>query len=299
MTSRVTCSIASAAPGGQHACLVADALGMKAMLIHPFSGVLSAYGIGLASVFASRQQAVYAAARREGSLPALEAAIAKLETRPRRARRARDRRSASAIVAAKLHVRYDGTDTTLPVDFSAAAIEAAKALRGGAQGAIRLCLRDTRWLSKRSRSKVERAAGHGDEPDRRSRSRRDAGDKQSIYFEGAWREARVYRRETLSPGSRLDGPALVIEPHQTIVVEPGWRATVTAKNHLLLDADDQDDAARGDRDASRPDPARSLQQPLHVDRRADGRDAAEHRLFRQHQGAPRLFLRRVRSRRRR
>ncbi len=82
---------------------------------------------------------------------------------------------------------------------------------------------------------MEARGAQGDEPDRAVEDRvAESDDIRKIWFEGRWRDSRIYRRETLSPGSRLDGPALVIEPHQTIVVEPGWQASVTAKNHLLL-----------------------------------------------------------------
>jgi len=61
-----------------------------------------------------------------------------------------------------------------------------------------------------------------------------ARERTRFFSHGAWREARVYLREDLTPGASLEGPALLIEPHQTIVVEPGWRAEITAKNHVLM-----------------------------------------------------------------
>ena len=94
------------------------------------------------------------------------------------------------------------------------------------------------------------------------------------------------------------GAALIIEPHQTIVVEPGWQAEVTARNHIVLTRVAAAPHAHRDRHRRRSGDARGLQQPLHVDRRADGRDAPEHRLLGEHQGAARLLLRRLRRRRR-
>ncbi len=115
-----------------------------------------------------------------------------------------------------------------------------------------------------------------------------------FYSGGAWHDAAVYTRDQLRPGTRCAGPAIVIEPHQTIVVEDGWQAELTAKNHLVLTR--LVPLARGHAIGTdgRSGHARGVQQPLHVDRRADGRRAAEHRLFRQHQGAARLLLRGVR-----
>ncbi len=118
-----------------------------------------------------------------------------------------------------------------------------------------------------------------------------------IYSAGAWRTARVFLRDALKPGHAVKGPALIIEPHQTIMVEPGWQATVTARDAIVLGARRAAAQARRHRHRGRPGDARGLQQPLHVDRRTDGRRAAEHRLFGQHQGAARLLLRGLRRRR--
>ena len=115
-----------------------------------------------------------------------------------------------------------------------------------------------------------------------------------FYSGGAWREAAVYTRDQLAPGHKVPGPAIIIEPHQTVVVEDGWQAEVTAKNHLVLARSGAARARPRRRHQGRSRHARGLQQPLHVDRRADGRRAAEHRLFRQHQGTARLLLRGVR-----
>ena len=60
-----------------------------------------------------------------------------------------------------------------------------------------------------------------------------------FFSEGAWQEAGVYRREDLSPGARITGPAVLIESHQTIVIEPGWSAEITAKNHDFVKRDAQ------------------------------------------------------------
>jgi 5-oxoprolinase (ATP-hydrolysing) len=90
---------------------------MQAILIHPFSGLLSAYGIGLSSVFASRQQACLEPLS-EGSKPALAATIAKLQTAVAAELAAQGIAKAAIVSRSVLHLRYDGTDTTLPVDFS-------------------------------------------------------------------------------------------------------------------------------------------------------------------------------------
>ena len=99
--------------GGQHACLVADALGMTRVLLHPLAGVLSAYGMGLADVRALRQQALEAiAVRRDaGGTPGRRSRRSKRPRAPTSRRRASPR----TRIATKrtLHVKYEGTDTTL------------------------------------------------------------------------------------------------------------------------------------------------------------------------------------------
>ena len=112
--------------GGQHACLVADALGMEAVLIHPFSGLLSAYGIGLSGVFASRQQALMKPLAEE-SLPAIDELSDKLRDAVcRRTRRPGHRVRGDVSWRPILHIRYDGTDTSLPVAFASGSIETAR-----------------------------------------------------------------------------------------------------------------------------------------------------------------------------
>jgi 5-oxoprolinase (ATP-hydrolysing) len=222
--------------GGQHACLVADALGMEAVLIHPFSGLLSAYGIGLASVFAARQQALLEPLV-EGSIHAIDAVIDSLREMVL-AELAEQGIGAERLAwRPVLHIRYDGTDTALPVDFSANAIAAARKDFEAAHKAQFGFVYDDRQLVVETvavEGAEARSAGAG-EPDRETvEEAAEAGETRDIYSEGAWRRAGVFRREDLRPGQRLAGPALVIEKHQTIVVEPGWQAEITAKDHVLL-----------------------------------------------------------------
>src|SRR5690606_10668492 len=108
--------------GGQHACLVADALGMEAVLVHPFSGLLSAYGIGKASVFASRQQALIKPLE-ASSLPAIDALIATLLAPVADELKGQGVPEDNVCWSPILHLRYDGTDTTLPVNFAERSLE--------------------------------------------------------------------------------------------------------------------------------------------------------------------------------
>jgi 5-oxoprolinase (ATP-hydrolysing) len=224
--------------GGQHACLVADALGMESVLIHPFSGLLSAYGIGLASIFAARQQALLAPLAND-SLPAIEELIGSL-TEAVAAELATQGISGDAVEARPLlHIRYEGTDTTLPVNFTYRSVEAAKADFETAHKAQFGFIYDDKELI------VETVAVEGsnvgternDEtiaPSGPPRARPAPAETRNLYADGQWREAGVYRRDDLRPSDLIAGPALIIEANQTIVVEAGWQAEITNRNHVLL-----------------------------------------------------------------
>ncbi len=111
--------------GGQHACLVADALGMESVLVHPFSGLLSAYGIGLASVFASRQQALIKPLAEE-SVAEIDALIETLRDKVFEELAAQGVPDEFTSWRPVLMIRYDGTDTSLPVNFAERSLEIAR-----------------------------------------------------------------------------------------------------------------------------------------------------------------------------
>ncbi|MEO4000169.1 hydantoinase B/oxoprolinase family protein [Mesorhizobium sp. CAU 1732] len=222
--------------GGQHACLVADALGMEAVLIHPFSGLLSAYGIGLSAIFASRQQALLAPLE-AASLDSINATIADLSIAVSAELEKQGVPTDRIGWKPVLQIRYDGTDTALPVNFGDGGIEAAaKDFETAHKGQFGFVY-DNKPIVVESVS-VEgtdtRTAGR-DEADADTVSAdADRTQTRPIFVEGAWQDAAVLRREQLVPGNRIAGPALLIESHQTIVIEPGWQAEITAKNHVLL-----------------------------------------------------------------
>jgi 5-oxoprolinase (ATP-hydrolysing) len=226
--------------GGQHACLVADALGMTTVLIHPFSGLLSAYGMGLAAVRAGRQAALDVALdRAEGDIRALGARLAEtcleeLESQ--------GLERAQARVQVEAHIRYAGSDTTFEVPAFAleqgavvddrmaglkAAFETAHRQRFSFLDADKPLV-----VELVSAEAVVKGAGveHGAEAARQPGS---SGHGQ-FFSGGQWHEAAIWRREALLPGRAAPGPALIIEPNQTVVVEPGWSAVLTARNDLVL-----------------------------------------------------------------
>ncbi len=227
--------------GGQHACLVADALGMKTVL-HP-SPFRRAVGLRHGPRRHPRQPQPRASSRAlsRGEPDAASPTLASELARPTRrgARRHRASPTATSPSSRRAHLRYDGTDTPLPVRFETGALDEMVAdLRGRAPQPVRLRLR-----GQGDRRRKRRGRG-----DRRRRRRRRAGARRRADGRaGARRRARAStpaahgttRRCHLPRGARrraaaIAGPALIIEPHQTIVVEPGWRAEITARDHLVL-----------------------------------------------------------------
>jgi len=222
--------------GGQHACLVADALGMQSVLIHPFSGLLSAYGIGMSGVFASRQQGFIRPLAEETG-KAIDGAIATLADAVFAELAAQGVPEDSVSWRPTLHIRYDGTDTSLPVNFTTRSIaDARTAFETAHKAQFGFIYPDKPLVIETVEVQGQdgRVAGR-DETDRPlTGDAPQAAETRKLFCGGEWRDAAVYRREALRTGQKIAGPALIIESHQTIVIEPGWGAEITAKDHVLL-----------------------------------------------------------------
>ena len=219
--------------GGQHACLVADALGITSVLIHPLSGVLSAYGIGLASITAMRSKAVLAPLDDEG-LAALAAIRVPLDDEVRQELMRQGIATDAITVTAQAHLRYAGTDSAIPIPIGSivgmrALFEIAHQKRFG-------------FISPGKEIEIEAvevtAEGGGERAKERelqlSDTQPEIATQSAIFTQGDWHETPVILRANFTPGMNIAGPALIIEDHQTVVVEPGWKAEATPKNHLLL-----------------------------------------------------------------
>ncbi|MGB5082753.1 MAG: hydantoinase B/oxoprolinase family protein [Burkholderiales bacterium] len=253
VTEYTLCSFGGAA--GQHACLVADALGMTRVFIHPLAGVLSAYGIGLADTVALREETVEVKLE-AGRLPVLAEALGRL------ARAARAELAAQGVAPERIHLRervhlrYDGTDSTLLVGFGDVAgmveqFEAAYRKRYSflmpGRGLIAESVSVEALGVPETPGEAGQEASVGKQEPRPARWTR-------MYTGGAEHRAPVFLRDRLAPGDRIPGPAIIAEIHATTIVEPGWRAEVSRLNHLLLERV----AARPRREAlgTRVDPVR-------------------------------------------
>ena len=221
--------------GGQHACLVADALGMTKVLMHPFSSLLSAYGMGLANIRATREQALEEDFG-DAALRPLEALGGRLGEDVKRELIQQGVPERQITVRLRAHIRYAGTDTPLVVE--AGPLAAMKAAFEAAHRARFGFIDDTKALVIEAAS--AEAIGGGATFAEPSHAMTTAPLPAPIrhtrfYSSGRWHDANVFVRDQVAPGHHIDGPAIIIEPHQTIVVEAGWRAAITNKNHLLLE----------------------------------------------------------------
>jgi len=235
VTGYTLCSFGGA--GGQHACRVADALGMRRVFIHPLAGVLSAYGMGLADVRALRQRAVEARLT-NASLVDCHEPFAALEESARRD--ILDQGIAAARIRCErvLHLKYEGTDTTLPIPAQdePAIVTAEFERRYRQQYGF---LMPGKPLVVEAIA-VEAVGKAQDVQDERPTFAPRAGALAALrtnrfYASGAWHDAAVFAREDLRPGDAIDGPAVIREPNATTVIEHGWRASLTALDHLVLE----------------------------------------------------------------
>jgi len=220
--------------GGQHACLVADALGMTTVLIHPFSSLLSAYGMGLADIRATRQQAIEEAygAKALAALNKVGGRLAKDVSTEVAGQGVPEK---AIKVHVRAHIRYAGTDTALVV--RAGTLNAMKAAFEKAHKAQFGFIDRNKDLVIEAVS-VEAVGGGAkfrEKTRKITRSKLPSPARRTKFFsDGKWHKATAFTREQLAPGHKVAGPAIIIEPHQTVVVEPGWQAAITAKDHLVL-----------------------------------------------------------------
>ncbi len=221
--------------GGQHACLVADALGMTKVLIHPYSGLLSAYGMGLAEVRAQRQSSLDVPL--DNSAPAaIELTAAPLRTAVLSELATQGVDNAHAEVAVRAHIRYSGTDTSLPIAAGAFA-DMKRAFEDAHRRRFGFIDEDKQIVIEA----IEVEAIGGGAQFEESAAPVMASDAPKplraikFFSQGQWCHGHVFPRDVLRPGHRIEGPAIIIEPNQTVVVEQGWQAQLTALDHLVLE----------------------------------------------------------------
>lgn len=220
--------------GGQHACLIAEALGMKRIFIHPLAGVLSAYGIGLADVRILKERAIEAKLE-ESIMASLEQALVDLDGESRGEIIAQGVSPERIQTVPKIRLRYQGTDSALNVDFAKIDIMRSQ---------FEQMYRQRYGFSFPDKDLIVEAAFVEAiapaepipvplPPHQRTTPLQSIASVQ-IYTKGTWHDTPVYRRQDLKVGDRITGAALILEATGTNVIEPGWCAEVTPQNYLIL-----------------------------------------------------------------
>lgn len=219
--------------GGQHACRVADVLGMPQIYIHPLAGVLSACGMALADLSVIREQAIEATL--DAALqPLLQSAISDLGESARAAVIAQGVAEEAVRLHARAQIKYRGTDTTLPTDCGE-----PQDMRSDFE---RQHMQRYGFLMPERALVVEsvgvEAIGGTALPGIMAAPVAHAGSippaTADMYCDHAWQRVPVHQRQSLIPGSIINGPAIIADAHATTVVEPRWQAVTGNDGHLLL-----------------------------------------------------------------
>jgi 5-oxoprolinase (ATP-hydrolysing) len=223
--------------GGQHACQVADALGIERVFLHPLAGVLSAYGMGLADIRAMREAQLDIPFEQESVQQDVAASCRPLAASAREEVRSQGVADKDISIVTKIHLRYEGTDTTLLVDHD-----------NREQMLIDFCdahrqrfgfISPDRNLVIEAVS-VEAIGGSGAACDVESTKPPATTellprDTVATYCGGARQQAPLYDRADMEHGHAVMGPAIIVEPTGTIFVEHGWRGVVNALGHLVME----------------------------------------------------------------
>jgi 5-oxoprolinase (ATP-hydrolysing) len=219
--------------GGQHACLVADALGIKTVLLHPFSGLLSAYGMGLAEIRSTRTAALDVPLDDEAKA-AIAVVADRLAAETRAELTGQGVPKSEIAILTRAHIRYAGTDTAIAITAGTRAemrqaFQAAHKARFGFMDETKaLVVEAVEVEAVGGGAKFEEASA----PE--SEGEPAVAERTRVFSKGQWHDAAIVRREALAPGQSVAGPAIIIEPNQTVVVEEGWSAKLTPKDHLVL-----------------------------------------------------------------
>ncbi|MEL7429814.1 MAG: hydantoinase B/oxoprolinase family protein, partial [Pseudomonadota bacterium] len=205
----------------------------KTVLVHPFAGILSAYGMGLASIKASRQRSIEAILN-EASLQEVEAVLADLASETRDELLKQGVAEQDTHIQATVHLKYQGTDTAIEVPFGSSHDmgERFEILHKEQFGFL---MTETPLVLELLEVEASGGgAGNLEVPLRAATENAAPIRTTQFYSGGAWRDALVYQRDTLAPGNTVSGPAIIVEEIGTIIVEPGWQAAINPNGHVIM-----------------------------------------------------------------
>ena len=214
--------------GGQHACAVADALGMEQIFIHPFAGVLSAFGMGLADIRALREQQF---GRALTEVAEAQVVLEQLENITRAEVLQQGITAEKLTLIRRAHLRYAGSDQAVPVIFADAVtmqaeFEAAHLARYGfvpTEGELLIELLSSEAIGLT-----------GTQASLQPNNQVAFSSEVSMYSEGAWQPVRLVRREGMRSGELIQGPAIITEATGTNIIEAGWQAQMDEFGNLLM-----------------------------------------------------------------
>mgnify|MGYP001455946982 CR=1 FL=1 len=241
--------------GGQHACHVADVLGMRQIWIHPLAGVLSAYGMGLSNIRVERQQSVEAPLT-DNSPVELAARVEMLKKHCDELLAEQNVAVASRRISVSTGLRVAGSEYVLNVPFGAADAMAADFLAdyrrrfGTDTGSEQLIIATLQVEA----TGIEREFY---DPLIETSKVKAASESGKLYTSGNWRDVPIWRRGQLSAGAVIDGPAIIAEDNGTTVIDAGWSGTVNRYGHLMIERKQTEAATlSGGIEDTTPDPVR-------------------------------------------
>lgn len=219
--------------GGQHACQVADVLGMKTINIHPFSGILSAYGMGLANIKAARQCSI-----EEVLTPrithSLDVKIDQLDEEVRFELFDQGIHKSRMTMSITAHIKYKGTDSTIETPYGSVRTMRARFEKTHQERFGFIMPNSDLVLEHIEVEASGGAARNLEKPSPITSTSPISLETTRFYSGGEWCEAEVYQRSELQPGHAIAGPAIIIEEIGTIVVEPDWEVLANPYKHLIL-----------------------------------------------------------------
>ncbi len=241
VTRYVLCCFGGA--GGQVACLIADTLGMKKIFLHPYAGVLSAYGMGLADFRAIRESGVEQPLTQE-LVPQLQQLMQVLETQARQElplptdSAGKIEASNEEDVVRKLNLKYEGTNSILTINFASDVAVMRQEFEVEHKSRYGFIQIEKSLIVESTSVEVIQKMDTPEEPliTRSSSLNKPPASVETVQMFTAdqWHDTPVYRREDLQPEDHINGPAIIVEKISTIVVEPEWKASLTERNHLVL-----------------------------------------------------------------
>ena len=222
--------------GGQHACLVADSLGMDTVLLHPFAGVLSAYGMGLADVRAIREKQLDITLS-DDAWPTLDKAFTEAGEQAQTDLLVQDHPADRIRLVRKVHLRYAGTDNPLLIDPDEDSMVMTQRFEETHQARYGYIAPDRELVAEAI--SVEAIGSNEEDADiSQTELTRGADHKTvgwvSMFANGAWQDVSIFAREAMTAGQTVNGPAIITEATATTVIEPGWQAELTTIGDCVL-----------------------------------------------------------------